>query len=78
MNKFVSLLTAACFVFAAGLAACASDEPRHADPPPGSHSPFADPDERGTDDRRAHEPEPEPEADPDEEETEPEEPIERN
>lgn len=75
MNKVLSLLTAALFTLAVGAVGCATDEPRHAEPPPGSHSPFADPDERGTDDRRAHEPEPEQEVD---EEEEPEEPGERN
>lgn len=48
---------------------CATDEPRYASPPPGSHSPFAEPDERGTDDPLRDEPEDGPEpAEEDEEE----------
>lgn len=55
---------------------CATDEPRYASPPPGSHSPFASPDERdsvGAERDRpdlAEEPE-------EEEEEEPDEPVER-
>jgi len=52
---------------------CAVDEPRYADPPPGSHSPGAVSDERTGGDQMRDEPEPEP--DTEEEEEEPEEPM---
>ncbi len=49
----ISTLTCLVILLATPLAiGCASDSPRYADPPPGSHSPAAAPDERGTDDRR--------------------------
>lgn len=70
--KFFAI--AAVLMFALATIACATpDEPRYASPPPGSHSPFAPPDE--TDPQRDDEFEPQPEA---EEEEEPEEPVERN
>ena len=70
--KFVAM--AAILLFSAGTWACATpDEPRYASPPPGSHSPFAPPDETNPD---RDQPEPSPDAE--EEEDEPDEPIDRD
>lgn len=48
--KIPPALTAVVLSLAVATAGCATDEPRYAPPPPGSHSPFSEPDERGTDD----------------------------
>ena len=63
----------AIIALSAGMAlGCATDEPRYADPPPGSHSPGAASDERTGGDQMRDEPEPEPDV---AEEEEPEEPM---
>ena len=72
--KYLASLCCLVFVLAVGVSACATDEPRHAAPPPGSHSPFTDPDERDSTGAERDRPEPAPEV---EEEEEPEEPLER-
>lgn len=72
--KYLSLFSVVLFALAVGLSACATDEPRHAAPPPGSHSPFSDPDERDATGAERDRPEPRPDV---EEEEEPEEPVER-
>ena len=63
------------FSLSVAIAACATDEPRHASPPPGSHSPFSAPDER--DGVGAERDRPALDEEPDQEEEEPEEPVER-
>lgn len=68
--KCVALICAFLLTVGLGVTGCATDEPRHADPPPGSHSPFGDVDE----DRERDRPEP---PDDVEEEEEPDEPVDR-
>ncbi len=69
--KYIAAIATVCFLL--GSWACATpDEPRYASPPPGSHSPFAPPDETDPD-RELVEPAAE-----DEEEEEPDEPTDRN
>ena len=68
----IPALVAACLFLLGSLGCATPDEPRYASPPPGSHSPFAPPDETDPD---RDQPPPEPEV---EEEEEPDEPVERN
>lgn len=75
MRNITLCLCALAFVLAP-LVGCATDSPQYADPPPGSHSPFAAPDERGTDDPLRSEPESD-EVEEDETEQEQEPPAER-
>ncbi len=73
--KFFSPFCALFFVLAIGVAACATDEPRYASPPPGSHSPFSDPNEQDATAAERDRPEPREEV---EDEEEPDVPTERN
>lgn len=76
MSRLFALAAVVIFGISTTLVACAHDDPRYADPPPGSASPYADPDERGTGDRVRDEPQ-EP-ADEEDDEEPPEPPPERN
>ncbi len=73
--KYLVTICALTFFLSIGLTACATDEPRHAAPPPGSHSPFSDSDERDATGVERDRPEPTPEPD---EEEEPDIPDDRN
>ncbi len=70
MKYWIGLIT---IMMALGSMACSTDSPRYADPPPGSHSPFASDRDDGTADRDRPDPQPD-----EPEEEEPDEPVDRN